>query len=35
MIVEAGIEVSMPEDLFGIVRAVKKAGERGIMGFVG
>jgi hypothetical protein len=28
VILEAGMEVSVPEDLFGIVRAVKKAGER-------
>lgn len=27
VIIEAGIEVSVLEDLFGIVRAVKKVGE--------
>ena len=35
VIVEAGKVVGVLEDLFGIVRAVKKAGERGIRVFVG
>jgi len=35
VMVEARMEVGVLEDLFGIVRAVKKVGERGIRVFVG